>query len=127
MNTKIMPTTALLISIVLCIALHLIFPAYILIPPKWNLIGLMPLLFGIWINLAADQALNNADTTVKPYQESNTLVNNGAYRISRNPMYLGFVSILVGIAVLLRSISPYSVAVLFAVVVNQVYIKVEES
>ena len=126
MKSKVMPTTVLLIGIVLCIALHLIFPIHILIPPKWNLIGLIPLLFGIWINLTADQALKNAETTVKPYQESNTLVRDGAYRISRNPMYLGFVSILIGISVLLRSITPYFVVVIFVIFVNQVYIEVEE-
>ena len=126
MKSNVMPTTALLIGIVLCIALHLIFPIRIFIPPKWNLLGLIPLLFGIWINLTADQELKNAGTTVKPYQESNTLVRDGAYRISRNPMYLGFVSILIGISVLLRSITPYSVVVIFAIVVNQVYIEVEE-
>ena len=126
MKSNVMPTTALLIGIVLCIALHLIFPIRIFIPPKWNLLGLIPLLFGIWINLTADQELKNAGTTVKPYQESNTLVRDGAYRISRNPMYLGFVSILIGISVLLRSITPYFVVVIFVIFVNQVYIEVEE-
>jgi protein-S-isoprenylcysteine O-methyltransferase Ste14 len=121
-----MPTTALLIGVVLCIGFHMIFPIRIFIPPIWNLIGLIPLLFGIWINLDADRVLKNAETTVKPFQESNTLVQAGAYRISRNPMYLGFVSILIGISVLLRSLSPYFVVVIFAIVINQAYIKVEE-
>jgi len=126
MNTKIMPTACLLIGIILSVVFHLIFPIRIFIPAQWNLIGLLPLLFGVWINLAADQALKKADTTVKPYQESDTLVQDGVYRISRNPMYLGFVTILIGISALLRSLSPYLVVVIFTVFVDQVYIKVEE-
>ena len=106
MKSIVMPTTALLIGIVLCIAFHMIFPIQNIFPPKWNLLGLIPLLFGIWINLTADQELKNAETTVKPYQESNTLVCEGAYRISRNPMYLGFVSILIGISVLFKIHHP---------------------
>jgi len=126
MNVKILPTTYLLVGIILCVAFHFSFPILFLIPSKWNLTGLIPLLFGIWINLAADQALKIAETTVKPYEESNALVQDGVYRFSRNPMYLGFVSILVGISVLLKSLSPYFVVFIFSVIVDQVFIKVEE-
>jgi protein-S-isoprenylcysteine O-methyltransferase Ste14 len=41
--------------------------------------------------------------------ESSALVTDGAFRMTRNPMYLGFVLTLVGIAVLVRSLTPYAV------------------
>ena len=126
MNTKIMPTTYLLVAIILCVAFHFVFPIRFLIPSKWNLIGLIPLLVGIWINLAADKSLNFAETTVKPSEESNALVQDGVFRFSRNPMYLGFVSILVGTSLLLKSLSPYFVVIIFAGVIDQVFIKAEE-
>ena len=126
MMKKFMPTTYLLVAIILCVAFHYIFPIRFLIPSKWNLTGLIPLLFGIWINLAADKSLKFAETTVKPYEESYALVQDGVFRFSRNPMYLGFVSILVGTSLLLKSLSPYFVVFIFAVLIDQVFIKSEE-
>ncbi len=116
MIKKLMPTTYLLIAIILCILIHYIFPICFIIPSKWNLTGLIPLIFGIWINLAAD----------KSFEESNVLVQDGVFHFSRNPMYLGFVSILVGISLLLKSLSPYFVVIIFTLLVDQVFIKVEE-
>jgi protein-S-isoprenylcysteine O-methyltransferase Ste14 len=127
MKTKgIMPTTYLLIGIVAMVAIHFLFPAAIVIPVLWNLLGVIPLTLGVAINLVADGAFHKANTTVKPFEESSVLVTGGVFRISRNPMYLGFVLILVGIAVLLRSLTPYLVPVVFAVMIDRLYISVEE-
>jgi len=41
-------------------------------------------------------------------------------------MYLGMILILIGIAVLLRSLSPLLVVIPFAILIDQIYIKVEE-
>ena len=98
---KTMPTTYLLISIVVMAALYFLFPAMRIIPPLWNLFGLVPLALGVIINLAADKAFHQANTTVKPFEESSALIMHGVFRVSRNPMYLGFVLMLIGIAVLL--------------------------
>jgi steroid 5-alpha reductase family enzyme len=68
----------------------------------------------------------DAKTTVRPFQESAALVTDGAYRISRHPMYLGFVLILLGPAVLLGSLTPFFVVPIFAVVMDRVFIVVEE-
>jgi len=42
-------------------------------------------------------------------------------------MYLGFVLILVGIAILLRSLSPYLVIAIFILLIEWVFIRVEEN
>jgi len=95
-------------------------------PSPWNLIGLIPLFFGLWINLSADRAFKKAETTVKPFEESNALIQDGVFRWSRNPMYLGFVAILLGISVILRSLSPYIAVVVFVVLIDLMFIRVEE-
>jgi protein-S-isoprenylcysteine O-methyltransferase Ste14 len=123
---KLMPPTYLLFAILLCIALHFLIPIMYIIPSAWNLLGLVPLLLGIWMNLSADRAFKQAGTTVKPFEESDSLIQGGVYRFSRNPMYLGFVGILLGISFLLRSVSPYLVVVVFAVLIDVMFIKVEE-
>lgn len=121
-----MPTTYLLIAIVVLIALHFLFPGIRIIPPLWNLLGVIPLTLGVTINLVADKAFHKAHTTVKPFEESSVLITNSAFRISRNPMYLGFVLILIGIAFLVGTLTPYVVVLAFAILMDRMYIIVEE-
>ena len=123
---KTKPTTYLFISIVVMTALHFLFPAMRVIPPPWNLLGLVPLVLGVTINLVADKAFHQANTTVKPFEESSALITQGVFRASRNPMYLGFVLILIGTAVLMRSLAPYVVVLAFAILIDRMYITVEE-
>ena len=123
---KIMPPTWMLIAIIAMLISNFVFPVAWIIPPLWNLIGLVFLISGMALNLAADNSFKQAGTTVKPYQESSHLVTNGVFQISRNPMYLGMMLILIGIALLLRSLSPFLVIIPFAVLIDQFYIRVEE-
>jgi protein-S-isoprenylcysteine O-methyltransferase Ste14 len=65
-------------------------------------------------------------TTVTPFVESTVLVTDGMYRWSRNPMYLGFVLVLIGIAILLRSLTPFLVIPAFIALIQSVFIQKEE-
>jgi protein-S-isoprenylcysteine O-methyltransferase Ste14 len=126
MLKKIMPTTYLLAAILLILLLHYIFPIAAISDMPWNLLGLLPLILGVLLNLIADRDLKRSRTTVKPFQQSNKLVIDGAYRICRHPMSLGFVLILFGITVLLGSISPYIVIIVFVILLEYLFIKEEE-
>lgn len=127
MNVKrIMPTTWLLTAIVAMVALHFLLPVTTVVPSLWNLLGIIPLALGVIINLVADRAFHQARTTVKPFEESSALITDGVFRISRNPMYLGFVLVLLGIAVLVRTLTPYAVVVAFAIWTDRMYVAVEE-
>jgi protein-S-isoprenylcysteine O-methyltransferase Ste14 len=126
MVKKILPPTYLLLAILFMVALHFLYPGAAIIPPPWNLLGVVPIGFGVWINIIADQALHRAQTTVKPFEEPTALIIDGVYGISRHPMYLGFVAILIGIAVLLGSLAPCVMVVIFAVLMDVVFIRVEE-
>lgn len=50
----------------------------------------------------------------------------GVFRVTRNPMYVGFVLILIGVAVLMGRLTPYIVIPIFAIVIDIVFIKAEE-
>jgi len=126
MKKKTLPPTYFFYAIVLMIALHFLLPVSKILRFPWNLLGLVPLVVGAILNLIADRDFKRAGTTVKPYEKSTTLVTSGVFRISRNPMYLGMVLILFGIAVLMGTLSPYTIVILFAVLMDQVFIKVEE-
>lgn len=123
---KLLPPTYLLIAIVVMAAFHFVLPMTQIIPGLWRLIGLLPLASGIGLNFTADKALHQANTTVKPFEASTTLITNGVFQISRHPMYLGFVLILIGLAVLLGSLIPYFVIPIFAILMDRVFIQIEE-
>ncbi|MEJ2055043.1 MAG: isoprenylcysteine carboxylmethyltransferase family protein, partial [Calditrichaceae bacterium] len=77
-------------------------------------------------NLLADRAFKIKKTTVKPFEESSVLITTGVFRISRNPMYVGMVMILVGTAILLGSLSPYLVIIIFITLMQIKFIHTEE-
>jgi len=123
---RILPTTYLLIALIVMVLFHFIFPIIKLIPCPWNLLGLIPMVIGILINFIADGTLHKAVTTVKPYQESSALVTDSLEGISRHPMYLGFVLLLSGVAILLGSLSPWVIIPIFSFLMEVIFIRVEE-
>ena len=106
--------------------LELCFSGKKIIPFPFNLTGLIALGFGIWINLKADRQMSTHQTTVKPFQDSSFLITDGAFAISRNPMYLGFLAILTGVLLLLGSISSIIIIIIFPILINHFYICIEE-
>jgi len=125
-TTKLLPPTYMLISLIAMVILHFIFPGMTIIPQPWNLAGIISVALGVAINLIADGKFHEVKTTVKPFEQSSELVTSGVFRISRNPMYLGFIFILAGIAILLGSLSPYLIVVLFGLAMEKVFIEAEE-
>jgi protein-S-isoprenylcysteine O-methyltransferase Ste14 len=78
------------------------------------------------LNLAADRSFKKNKTTVKPLEETTALITDGVFRISRHPMYLGFVLILLGVAALMGSLTPYVIVFGFALFMHIVFINFEE-
>jgi protein-S-isoprenylcysteine O-methyltransferase Ste14 len=123
---RVLPPTYLLVAILAMAALYVLIPWRRVVPWPWSLLGVLPLLAGITLNLVADAAFKKHGTTVKPFAESSSLITTGAFRVCRNPMYLGFVAILTGIATLLGSATPFVVIPVFAVLIDAVFIRTEE-
>ena len=126
MKKKPLPPTYFFYALILMLVLHFLVPAAKILQFPWNLLGLIPLVIGTVLNLVADRDFKKAGTTVKPYETPAVLITNGVYRISRHPMYLGMVLILLGLAVLLGTLSPCAIVILCAVLMNRIFIRVEE-
>jgi len=126
MKQRILPPTYLLMALITMALLHLLLPLKKGTFSIWQLVGLVPLAFGLGLNLAADKALRIAGTTVKPFQESTVLITKSVYSISRHPMYLGFGLILAGVAGLLGTLSPWFIIPVFTILMDVVFIRVEE-
>ena len=123
---KVLPPIYFLGAIVLAVLLHFLIPLHQILAFPWRLLGLAPLVTGIVLNLLADQTFKKHDSTVKPFEESNALVTNGVFGVTRNPMYLGMALILLGIALLLGSVTPFAVVVLFVALFDRMFISPEE-
>jgi len=123
---RLLPTTYLLLALIIILILHFTVPIIKLIPLPWNLLGLLPLVIGLALNFAADGALHKAGTTVKPFQDSSALIVGNVYHISRHPMYLGFVLALAGAVIMLGSLSPWAIIPIFIVLIEFIFIRSEE-
>lgn len=123
---KILPPTLLLAALLLMIALHLLFPIMQVVPVFWRLLGIFPLGLGLVVSYKAEKQFHQAGTTVQPFEGSSCLVTEGLYRFSRNPMYLGMVLILLGVALLLGSLTPLWVIAFFIGWIHIRFIRHEE-
>jgi protein-S-isoprenylcysteine O-methyltransferase Ste14 len=123
---RIEPPFYLFLSLATILLLHLFLPGATAISAPWNLLGVVFLSLGIVLNLMADRSFKECETSVKPLGDTTTLVTTGAFRVSRHPMYLGFVLILLGAAVLAGSATPFLVVAMFFGFIDTVFVRFEE-
>ena len=125
--TKVLPPVYFFAAIAFALLAHFVFPLDVLIPFGWRFAGLGPLAAGTALNIAADRQFKLRGTTVKPFQSSSALVTDGVFGWSRNPMYLGMVLIVAGVAILLGSVTPWIAVAVLAVLLDRVFIAREET
>jgi protein-S-isoprenylcysteine O-methyltransferase Ste14 len=123
---KMMPPMWTLIGVLLMLSLHFMFSITQVVPTFWRLLGLFPIVLGLALSYAAERQFRQIGTTVHPSGETSKLVTNGLYRFSRNPMYLGMALVLLGVAFLLGSLTPFGVIPLFLWWISSQFIPREE-
>ena len=91
-------------------------------------IGIAAALAGLLLALRGVIDFRRAQTTIDPRhpEQSARLVTTGVYRWTRNPMYLGFVAALAGLAIALQSVAGLAIASLAAVYLQRFQIHPEE-
>ncbi len=94
-----MPTTYFIILLLLSIGCDSFFPLLKFIFSPFNYLGFGLIIFGVIINLWTDSLFKQNQTTVKPFEMPNFFVTSGPFKLSRHPMYLGMMSILLGVAI----------------------------
>jgi protein-S-isoprenylcysteine O-methyltransferase Ste14 len=122
-----LPPVYFLASLFIAIGLHYRAPVAVIISQPWNLAGIFVIVAGVGIVIHPALAFRTADTSIIPFRESSSLVREGMYRFSRNPMYLGMLTVLLGACAVLGSLSPFVVPFLFYLIIRHRFIRVEES
>jgi len=115
-----------MVLLLLSIGLNFLLPIKQILYSPYTYLGIMPILFGIVINIWADALFKKRSTTVKPHETPTYFETSGPFRISRHPMYLGMVAILLGVAVLLGSLTSFLSPVLFITLMDKIFIPMEE-
>lgn len=113
------PPLLYLAALAAVIALHWLWPVAILAYPAAAWIGAVLLALGLALNLWGAWSLKRARTPINPYRPTESVVTAGAFRVSRNPLYVGLDLVFLGVTLLLDS--SWGVAVLAAVLVVMHY------
>jgi protein-S-isoprenylcysteine O-methyltransferase Ste14 len=67
------------------------------------------------------------ETAICPTAATTTFISGDIYRLTRNPMYLGMICMLLGIALLAGSWLFYIVTAIYALILNNVFCRYEEN
>jgi protein-S-isoprenylcysteine O-methyltransferase Ste14 len=126
-SVRVMPPVYLLLAIAAMAALDWLLPAGGTLPTPGRWLGLVPLIGGLLLGGLAARLFRKHQRTLKPGQVSNLLMSDGPYRLTRNPIYVGMVLVLAGVAALLGDIAAWFVLPVFIWLIARNVIPVEES
>ncbi len=103
-------------------------PALALLVPFKYAIAIAVALAGTSAVLLGAFSFRRASTTLNPLhpEAASSLVTTGIYRVTRNPMYLGFALVLLAWAVLLGNALAFVLVPAFALYMNRFQIEPEE-
>jgi protein-S-isoprenylcysteine O-methyltransferase Ste14 len=95
-------------------------------PAPWRWLGAAPCVAGAALAGTALGLFRRAGTTHHPFGDASALVTTGPYRLTRNPMYVGVVLLLLGVALLAASPWMLGAPVLFVLWIDRLQIPREE-
>lgn len=124
--SAVMPPKIALIAVLAMLLLHLTAPLAIVVRAPFSYIGAVVIAIGATMIGWSRRAFQAAGTRTTPFTESAALIRHGLYGWTRNPMYLGAVLLVSGVALLLGSVTPLLIAVAFFVVLQEGFVRHEE-
>ena len=128
MQLKIFPPFYVLFVAILMILMHKFYPVVQIVSDPWIYVSSLFFIVAVLINIYSMRLFARKSTTFSPtkLKDTSSLVVNGAYHFTRNPMYLGLFSLLVGFAFWLGSLTPFFVLPIFYWLITEMQIKPEE-
>ncbi len=122
----IIPPVYFLVTVVIMTVLNYFAPIRNILHPPVTYSGAIFIVIGFIITIWSAVLFNKAGTAIKPFDESTHLVTKGMYQVTRNPMYLGMVVILLGIALLFGTFTPFFLIPIFIWLIQTIFIGNEE-
>jgi protein-S-isoprenylcysteine O-methyltransferase Ste14 len=124
---RVIPPVYFLAAVAASVALHFIMPIALLVPSPINLAGGVLVAAGLGVTLWAAGLFRAAGTPLIPFERSTALVTGGIYKWTRNPMYLGLATALLGLALLLGTLGAFIPLPFFAWQIRRKFVLPEEA
>ncbi len=124
---RVLPPIYFFVALVAMFALHYLLPVTLLRGAVWLYLGVALIGGGVLFIVVSARLFDKLGTTIKPFEESTALVVTGPFKYSRNPMYLGMVGVLMGLAVVLGTATPVVVIPVFVWLITRRFVQAEEA
>jgi protein-S-isoprenylcysteine O-methyltransferase Ste14 len=116
-----------MLFIVLTYSLGRFVPLPFTVPMILRYVGLLLAFVGFLLGISAVLEFRKAHTTLDPHGSVKQVVTSGIYRFTRNPIYLGFLLLLIGVSVNSGFYWGIVFAPFFILVMNRLVIQKEEA
>ena len=116
-----------MLFVLVATGMHLFLPVWGSFQLSLPVVGATLALLGFSIMMRAWWLFKKGEVAICPTAPTARLVTSGIYRFSRNPMYLGMVSMLLGLAAYVGSPPFYLAAAGYFAVLNFVFCPYEEA
>jgi len=113
-NRNVHPPIVALIFIVLALVLGRFVPISISVPVVLRNVGFALTFIGLLCGVGAFLEFRKARTTLDPHGSTKQLVTSGIYRFTRNPIYLGFLLMVIGF--------PLNSGIYWGIIISPLYI-----
>ncbi len=122
-----LPPVFFLGALLLQWGLHSLLPVARVLSTEWAIFGVAPIALGVVAMVVAARQFKAAQTGIHPFGKPSALVSTGPFAVSRNPMYVCMVLILLGAAIAWGTLSPFVTIPPFVLVLSKRFIPVEEA
>lgn len=123
---KFPPPLVFLAVIIAAYGVHYFLPIGLGGSPILKYIGILFVILGIGVVFLASRYFKHAETNIEPWKPTTKIITSGIYGYSRNPIYLAFCLVQIGIAALLNSFWILISFIISAFWVYHIAIKKEE-
>ena len=126
MKRILLPPVAWLLIVMVMGGLYAICPANPWLPQPYNWLGIAFVVAGWAIASWHARLFRKLGTNINTFGEPGTLTHEGLFRRSRNPMYLGMLTALIGVALVMGTACVLIGPVVFFALAQCWYIPAEE-
>jgi len=126
-HKNVHPPIVAMVFIIVGLLMGRLVPILAGLPPLLKNIGLGLTFVGFLCGVGAFLEFRKARTTLDPHGSAKALVKGGIYRLTRNPIYLGFLLMVIGFPLAYGSLWGLVVAPIFMMTLSRLVIEKEEA